>query len=254
MVYGGGDAQPCGGSFLVGPEILAARYTHQEIIRKYNWIAPIYDLFGVLMESKARQRALSIAAIQDGEKVLEVALGTGLNFVEILKRNPNGWVDGIDVSMKMVEKAKKRIYKTGRRNYTLYLCDCRHLPFDDGTFDVIMTQYLLDILPVEDFIPILLEFKRVLKHGGRIVLVNMTKGEKRLNQIYEGIYRLKLPLLAGCRGVLAQPFLEKIGFEELKREFVSQLGFPSEVIRGVKGNGLGWNQEQPSKIIKTLID
>jgi ubiquinone/menaquinone biosynthesis C-methylase UbiE len=191
------------------------------------------------MESKARQRALHIAAIQDGEKVLEVALGTGLNFVEILKRNPNGWVDGIDVSMKMVEKAKKRIYKTGQRNYTLYLCDCRHLPFDDGTFDVIMTQFLLDILPVEDFIPILLEFKRVLKHGGRIILVNMTKGENWLNQIYEGIYRLKPPLLAGCRGVLAQPFLEKIGFEELKREFVSQLGFPSEVIRGVKGNGLG---------------
>jgi ubiquinone/menaquinone biosynthesis C-methylase UbiE len=223
----------------MGPEILAARYTHQEIIRKYNWIAPIYDLFGVLMESKARQRALNIAAIQDGEKVLEVALGTGLNFVEILKRNPNGWVDGIDVSMKMVEKAKKRIYKTRQRNFTLYLCDCRHLPFNDGTFDVIMTQYLLDILPVEDFIPILLEFKRVLKHGGRIVLVNMTKGEKWLNQIYEGIYRLKPPLLAGCRGVLAQQFLEKSGFEELKREFISQLGFPSEVIRGVKGNGLG---------------
>jgi ubiquinone/menaquinone biosynthesis C-methylase UbiE len=223
----------------MGPEILAARYTHQEIIRKYNWIAPIYDLFGVLMESKARQRALNIAAIQDGEKVLEVALGTGLNFVEILKRNPNGWVDGIDVSMKMVEKAKKRIYKTGQRNFTLYLCDCRHIPFNEGTFDVIMTQYLLDILPVEDFIPILLEFKRVLKHGGRIVLVNMTKGEKWLNQIYEGIYRLKPPLLAGCRGVLAQHFLEKSGFEELKREFISQLGFPSEVIRGVKGNGLG---------------
>jgi ubiquinone/menaquinone biosynthesis C-methylase UbiE len=71
------------------PEILEARYTHKEIIRKYNWIAPIYDLFGILMESKARQRALKFASIQNGEKVLEVALGTGLNFVEILKRNPN---------------------------------------------------------------------------------------------------------------------------------------------------------------------
>jgi ubiquinone/menaquinone biosynthesis C-methylase UbiE len=221
------------------PEILEARYTHQEIVRKYNWIAPIYDLFGVLMESKARQRALNIAAIQNGEKVLEVALGTGLNFVEILRRNPNGWVDGVDASQKMVEKARRRIYKTGQSNYTLYLCDCRQLPFDDETFDIIMTQYLLDILPVEDFIPILLELKRVLKRGGRVVLVNMTKGEKWLNHIYEGIYRLKPPLLAGCRGVLAQPYLKKIGFGELRREFVSQLGFPSEVVRGVKGNGQG---------------
>ena len=220
-------------------EILKARYTQQEITRKYNWIAPIYDMFGVLMESKARQRALEIAAIQNGEKVLEVALGTGLNFVEILKRNPNGWVDGVDVSMKMMAKARNKISKTGQRNYTLHLCDCRHLPFEDEAFDVVMNQYLLDILPVEDFIPILLEFKRVLKGGGRIVLVNMTKGERWLNQIYEGIYRLKPPLLAGCRGVMAQPFLKKIGFDQFQREFVSQLGFPSEVVRGMKRNGSG---------------
>jgi len=141
--------------------------------------------------------------------------------------------------MKMVEKARKRIFKTKQRNYTLHLCDCRHLPFEDETFDVIMSQYLLDILPVEDFIPILLEFKRVLKDGGRIILANMTKGERWLNQIYEGIYKLRPPLLAGCRGVMAQPFLEKIGFREFHREFVSQLGFPSEVVRGVKKNGLG---------------
>lgn len=215
-------------------KILEARYTHQEIVRKYNWIAPIYDLFGVLVESKARQRAIELSEIQNGEKVLEVAFGTGLNFVEILKRNPDGWVDGIDISMKMVEKARKRILKTGQQNYTLYLGDCRYLPFEDGTFDILMNQYLLDILPVEDFIPILLEFKRVIKEGGRIILVNMTKGETWVNQIYEGIYKLKPPLLAGCRGVMALPFLQEIGFKEIKREFVSSFGFPSEVIRAVK--------------------
>jgi ubiquinone/menaquinone biosynthesis C-methylase UbiE len=99
-----------------------------------------------------------------------VAVGTGHNLIEILKRNPNGWVDGIDVSMKMVEKAKKRISKTRQQNYALHLCDSRRLPFEDETFDVIINEYLLDILPVEDFIPILLEFKRVLRDGGRIIL------------------------------------------------------------------------------------
>ena len=219
-------------------KILKARYTHKEIVRKYNWIAPFYDLFGLLMESKARERALEIAAIQNGENILDAAFGTGLNFVEILRRNPSGWVNGIDVSTKMLARAKKRISKTGQENYALHLGDCRHLPFGDETFDVLMTQYLLDILPVEDFIPILMEFKRVLKDGGRIVLVNMTKGEKWLNHIYEGIYRAKPPLLAGCRGVLAQPFLDATGFKEFRREFISQWGFPSEVIRGFKRNGV----------------
>ena len=215
-------------------EILEARYTHKELVRKYDLIASVYDLFGILAETKARHRALEMAAIRDGEKILEVAFGTGLNFIEILRRNPHGWVDGIDVSAKMIEKTKKRIAKTGQRNYTLHLCDCRHLPFEDGTFDVVMNQYLLDILPVKDFIPILREFKRVLRDGGRIVLVHMTKGEKWVNQIYEEIYKLKPPLLAGCRGVMAQPFLEETGFREFRREFVSQLGFPSEVVKGMK--------------------
>ena len=96
-----------------------------------------------------------MAAIRNGEKVLEVAFGTGLNFVEILKRNPQGWVEGIDVSTKMLEKTKKRISKIGQKNYTLHLGDCRRLPFRDETFDVLMNQYLLDILPVEDFVPLL---------------------------------------------------------------------------------------------------
>jgi hypothetical protein len=45
---------------------------------------------------------------------------------------------------------------------------------------------------------------------------------------------MKPPLLAGCRGVLAQPFLQETGFKNFRREFVSQFGFPSEVIKGVK--------------------
>jgi ubiquinone/menaquinone biosynthesis C-methylase UbiE len=219
-------------------KILEARSTHDEIVRKYNRIASVYDLFGILMESKARQRALDFAAIKNGEKILEVALGTGLNFVEILKRNPLGWVEGIDISMKMLERARKRILKTGQQNYTLHLCDCRHLPFDDAAFDILINQYMFDIFPVEDFRPILLEFKRVLKDGGKIVLVNMTKREKWLNQIYEEIYKLKPPLLAGCRGIRIQPFLEATGFKGIQRVFVSQLGFPSEVVRAVRSNGL----------------
>jgi ubiquinone/menaquinone biosynthesis C-methylase UbiE len=219
-------------------EILEARVSPEQMLRKYNRIASIYDIFGLLMESKARQKALDAADIKDGEKILEVALGTGLNFVEILKRNPSGWVEGIDISVKMLERARKRISRTGRGNYRLNLCDCRQLPFEDKTFDVLMNQYLFDILPVDDFFPILFEFKRVLKDGGRIVLVNMTKGERRLNQIYEEIYKLKPPLLAGCRGVFVVPFLEALEFKKIKRQFVSQLGFPSEVVCALKVDGL----------------
>ena len=219
---------------MMSEKILKARLTHEQIVRKYNRIASFYDLFGILMASKARLRAIDLASIQNGERILEVALGTGLSFVEILRRNPLGQVDGIDVSMRMIEKTQKRAARTGSRNYTLLRCDCRHLPFEDATFDIVINQYLLDILPVEDFVPILSEFKRVLREGGRIVLANTTKGEKWVNTIYERLYKLNPPLVAGSRGVLAKPFLEKIGFKGVHREFFSQLGFPSEVVLGIK--------------------
>ena len=131
-------------------------------------------------------------------------------------------------------RARRRISRTGRGNFALHLGDGRHLPFEDESFDVLMNQYLLDILPVEDFTPLLLEFKRVLKRGGRLVLVHMTKSQKWANQFYEVVYKLKPPLLAGCRGVMARPFLEDIGLKVFQREFVSQLGFPSEVIKGIR--------------------
>jgi hypothetical protein len=44
-------------------------------------------------------------------------------------------------------------------------------------FDVAMDQYLSDIFPVEKFIPILSEFKRVLKNGSRLILASMKKGD-----------------------------------------------------------------------------
>jgi ubiquinone/menaquinone biosynthesis C-methylase UbiE len=218
-------------------QILKSRYNHEELIRKYNWIAPIYDIFALLMESKARKKALEMMNLQDGEKVLEVAIGTGLNLMEIVKRNPNGWVEGVDISPKMLEKARQRLLKLGSRNFKLHLCDCRNLPFENNSFDIVISQYLLDILPVEDFIPVLQEFKRVLRDGGRLILVNMTKGERKINKIYEEIYKLKLPLIAGCRGVISKPFLQKVGFQVLIREFVSQIGFPSEIVMGIKGDG-----------------
>lgn len=215
-------------------EILEARFSQEQIVRKYNRIASIYDLFGLMMAAKAREKALDMAAIRNGERVLEVAFGTGLNFLEILRRNPDGRVEGIDVSMGMLRRANKRIAKTGHRNYALFLSDCRHLPFDDNSFDLLMNLYLLDILPVEDFLPILMEFKRVLKDHGRIILVNTTKGDKWINQIYETIYRLKPPIVAGSRGIIAQPYLKKIGFQETRREVVCQLTFPSEIVVGIK--------------------
>ncbi len=206
----------------------------KKVVQKYNLISPVYDIFGIIMESKARARALEVSEITNGERILEVAVGTGLNFQEILRRNPDGWSDGIDICHKMLRRAQKRAMKTGVLNYSLQLGDCRSLPFADNTFDLLINQYMFDILPVTDFGRITAEFRRVLKPEGRLVLVNTTPPEKPRDRMLEWIFCVYPPAFSKCRGVLAEPFLEKFNFRDIHREYVVNLSFPSEVVRSYK--------------------
>jgi ubiquinone/menaquinone biosynthesis C-methylase UbiE len=186
-----------------------ARISQGHISDLYRKIAPRYDLWARMTESKARDRCLEIAAIQDGESVLEVAVGTGLAFERILKANPSGRNEGIDLTEAMLNRAP------------------------DNDFDVLINNYMFDLLPEDDFQIVLAEFRRVLRPGGRLVLVNMTKGKRWYNSIWEWVYRMNPAWLGGCRGVQVSPFLGQIGFVTLGRQYISQMTFPSEVICAV---------------------
>lgn len=199
----------------------------------YRRIAPSYDLWAWLTESKARDRCLELAAIQNGEAVLEVAVGTGLAFEKILKSNPSGRNEGIDLTEAMLIRADRRAAKSGMQNYSLRIGDAYDLDFPDDSFDVLINNYMFDLLPRQDFLTVLKEFKRVLRHGGRMAMVNMTKGERWYNGIWERIYRFNPALLGGCRGVLILPQLVECGFTGTRREYVSQLTFPSEIVYGI---------------------
>ncbi len=199
----------------------------------YRKIAPSYDLWAWLTESKARNRCLQMAAIQDGEDVLEVAVGTGLAFERILQSNPSGRNEGIDLTEAMLVRAEKRAAKSGSSNYRLRVGDAYDLDFPDKSFDVLINNYMFDLLPQQDFQIVLAEFYRVLRPGGRLAMVNMTTGQRWYNGIWERIYRINPALLGGCRSVSLLPQIELCGFTQTRREHVSQLTFPSEIIYGV---------------------
>ena len=199
----------------------------------YRKIARIYDLWAWLTESKARDRCLALAAIRDGEDVLEVAVGTGLAFERILAANPSGRNEGIDLTEAMLIRAASRAAKSGSRNYRLEVGDAYDLDFADNSFDVVVNNYMFDLLPQQDFPKVLEEFKRVLRPGGRLAIVNMAKGERWYNGIWERIYRINPALLGGCRGVSLLSQIEACGFKQTRREYISELTFPSEIVIGV---------------------
>jgi ubiquinone/menaquinone biosynthesis C-methylase UbiE len=214
--------------------ILKAFVKKGDIPKVYKSIAPIYDLWGALTETKSRKRCLELADIHNGEKVLEVAVGTGSTFVEILQKNPNGMIHGIDLTDEMLSRAKKKAARLDHKNYSLKLGDAYNLAYPDNTFDVLMNSYMFDILSEKDFPTVLKEFKRVLSPGGRIVMSNMTKALRWYSSISELVYRVRPSLLGGCRGVYLLPYLESAGFIDTKREYISQMTFPKEIIYGVK--------------------
>lgn len=216
--------------------ISAAKLKKPEVVEVYSQTAWIYDLWGALTETRARRRAMELAHISNGEVVLEVAVGTGLTFREILDANPDGENIGIDLTPAMLHKAERRAAKTGRKNYQLSPGDAYHLQFSDGRFDLLVNNFMFDLLPETDFSTVLAEFKRVLKPGGRMLLVNMTKAERFNQKIYEKIYQFNPRWLGGCRGVLLASYVQEAGFVDLRRETVSQMAFPAEIITATKAD------------------
>jgi ubiquinone/menaquinone biosynthesis C-methylase UbiE len=209
---------------------LDARISQHEIGGVYDSLAKIYDVWGYLTESRARDRALELAEIKNGQNILEVAAGTGLAFYEIVKSNPDGTNVGIDISDGMLKKAQKRLSKIGNSRYELKLGTAFNLEAEDNQCDLLINNYMFDLIPYDQMDAILTEFKRVLRKGGTLVLVNMTKGEKFGCGIYDFIYRISPKLMGGCRGVQLSERIRRHGFEVKTREYHQQLLFPSEVI------------------------
>jgi ubiquinone/menaquinone biosynthesis C-methylase UbiE len=207
-----------------------ARVPQSEIGHVYDKLAGIYDVWGVLTESKARNRAIELAKIENGMNVLEVAVGTGLAFYEMVKRNPNGKNTGIDLSKGMLKKAEKRLRKLSGADFTLSTGTAFNLPMRDGSVDVLMNNYMVDLMSEVEVDKVLMEFRRVLKEHGRLVMVNMTMGERFGSNIYNYVYNISPKLMGGCRSVNLSGKLSEHGFKVETREYIQQLLFPSEVI------------------------
>ena len=215
-------------------EKLDARVSQAEIAGIYNSLANVYDIWGNLTESKARNRALELAEIKNGQNILEVAVGTGLAFFELVKRNPDGTNIGIDISAGMLKKAEKRLRPLSGAHYALKKANAFDLDSEDAQFDVLMNNYMFDLISFDRMDAVLKEFKRVLKKGGKLVLVNMTLGEKFGSGIYDRIYRVSPRLMGGCRGIRLSEKLKEHGFHIKLREYHQQCLFPSEIILAQK--------------------
>ena len=182
---------------------------------------------------RARNRGIQLALIRDGETVLEVAVGTGLILADVVRQNPGGFSAGIDISEGMLQKAREKLGRTPARVELKY-GSALQIPYPADTFDLLINGYMFDLMPFAAMPCILSEFRRVLKPAGRVVLIDMTLGERPGSQLFEWLANRFPALMGGCRGVRLAGPLEQAGFRVLVREYHQQLLFPSEVILAEK--------------------
>ena len=211
-------------------ELLEARVPQEDVGRLYNRTVWFYDVWATLTETKAQDIAIKLANIQDEIVILDVAVGTGKLFNRIVKRNPNGQNVGIDISHGMLTKAKSRLSKQPNSNYSLYIGSAFDISMDNHSVDILFNNYMFDLISLDQMDIVINEFARVLKPGGKLVLVNMTKAKQFGAGLYERIYRISPTLMGGCRGVQLSNLLTDHGFIIQNREYIQQMLFPSEVI------------------------
>ncbi|QWG16980.1 class I SAM-dependent methyltransferase [Bradyrhizobium sediminis] len=135
--------------------------------------APIYDaVCGPVMVNGRRAAAKAARAI--GGRILEVGVGTGLSFDDY---DASTEVTGIDLSAPMLAKARAKM-ASGRYPYVkdVQLMDAHRMAFADATFDCVVAQFVITLVAHPE--QVLSECHRVVKPGGRIILVNHLYSEK----------------------------------------------------------------------------
>ncbi len=142
----------------------------QKRVQRYGWdkASLYYESFWHRQLQPAQDLLLKMAAIQAGEKVLDIACGTGLvSFRAAEQVGERGSVLGTDISERMIEMASKIGQQKEKSNVFFQRMDAEELQLENESFDVVICA--LGLMYVPDPIRAVNEMYRVLKPGGRVV-------------------------------------------------------------------------------------
>lgn len=174
-----------------------------------EWLHETFSFRG--MFRKLRQKTLDLARVEPGEQVLDVGCGTGTLAVEAAHRTGHqGRVAGIDPGIQQIARARA---KAARRRLSIefQVGVIEQLPYAAQTFDVVFSTLMMHHLPAPLKRQGLAEIARVLKAGGRVVIVDFKHKQERAGQatrFHAG----------GSRVEDLEALLREAGFEHIEME------------------------------------
>jgi arsenite methyltransferase len=189
-----------------------------------------------------------LAGISEGDRVLDLGSGSGMDaFVAALHVGETGSVTGLDMTDEQLENARRLRDEAGMENVTFEKGYIEELPFEDGTFDVVISNGVVNLSAEKD--RVFEEVSRVLVPGGRLVLSDIISEERMPERI-----KSDADLWAACIGGAEQiddytATIEMPGFgvtelrENPQYEFTSERAQGACLRYGVKSVSLGARKE-----------
>ncbi|MDE1846115.1 MAG: ubiquinone/menaquinone biosynthesis methyltransferase [Candidatus Micrarchaeota archaeon] len=133
-----------------------------------------------------RRRAVEMAAGYEKASVLDIATGTGNVALLLAKKYKDYRIVGIDFNKEMLEIAREK--SKGLRNVRYVNGDVESLKMKSNSFDVVMLAFALGTF--EDLPKALSEMKRVLKPGGKLILLDINKSRSKLFNSFLNAYQM----------------------------------------------------------------
>ena len=196
-----------------------------------------YDLLAGGYERRYRDAGVRKLGPQEGAAILEIGFGTGHSILALGNAvGETGKVYGIDISEGMFEITRARVQEAGIADRVELKCgDAVRLPFETDSFDGIFISFALELFDTPEIPVVLSECWRVLRRGGRLCVVAMTKKGKpnAATRLYEWLHE-KLPQYVDCRPIFAQDSMETAGFHTVDVTAVSLLGLRGEIVLAEK--------------------
>jgi demethylmenaquinone methyltransferase / 2-methoxy-6-polyprenyl-1,4-benzoquinol methylase len=169
----------------------------QTVRRVFDSVAERYDVMNDLMSLGLHRLwksfTISVARPRAGERVLDIATGSGDLAAALARRVlPGGEVWITDINRRMLERGRDRLLDLGL-TLPAAQCDAERLPFPPGYFDCVTVGFGLRNMTRKD--AALREMARVLKPGGRLIVLEFSKVWKPLEPAYDWYSFKVLPWL-----------------------------------------------------------
>lgn len=169
----------------------------KKVAEVFHSVANKYDLMNDVMSAGMhrgwKRFAVSVSGVDKGDKVLDIAGGSGdLSKLFAQKVGDEGQVILTDINASMLGVGRDRMLDAGL-NVPALQCDAEKLPFPDDYFDCVIVAFGLRNMTHKDLA--LAEMRRVLKVGGRLLVLEFSKVWQPLSKVYDAYSFKLLPLM-----------------------------------------------------------